>query len=146
MIARPKFGQHIRVTSDWSRYYAGFAANVPRIHIHEGIVRDSASWDDLETFRLFTQDKFDPIKVVCMEFITRIEYIPGEAGEAPPEMLEAAAQAEQPKVGSYEVKGSKGDLYVVTRTGSKFECTCPAGAHGRNCKHVAGVKKSLGFK
>jgi hypothetical protein len=146
MIERPKFGQHIRVISDWSRYLAGFAPGVPRIHVHEGIVRDSASYDELGTFRLFTQDKFDPIKVVCMEYVTRIEYIPGETGEAPPDMVAAAEQAEQPVVGSYEVKGSKGDIYVVTRTGSKFECTCPAGVHGRNCKHVAGVKRSLGFK
>lgn len=38
---------------------------------------------------------------------------------------------------TYEVTGSKGDLYRVYWQGENVRCTCPAGAHGRVCKHVA---------
>lgn len=146
-LERPKVGQHVRVTSDWSKYLSGWAHWVPRIHVHEGVVRDSASYDELDTFRLYTGDKFDPIKVVCMEYITKIEYIPGNSdGMASVELLEQAAEADKPIVQSFEVQGSKGNTYVVTRTGHKFQCTCPAADFGRNCKHVRQVKKELGFK
>lgn len=36
----------------------------------------------------------------------------------------------------WSIRGSKGDIYVVTLSGSKWACSCPAGQHGRICKHI----------
>lgn len=149
-IDRPRMGQNVRVTSDWSRYLEGFAHWVPRINVHEGIVIESASYDELGTFRLLTKDKFDPIKVVCMEYVTSIEPIPGapqgvpSLPEKPGTVVAAPAPDNATEPQSYAVKGSKGNEYVVTRTGKHFECTCPAGQFGRYCKHVKQVQKELG--
>jgi len=41
---------------------------------------------------------------------------------------------EPPK--TIEVKGSKGQTYKVTQSGSKWECTCRGFAFRRDCKHI----------
>lgn len=149
-IERPKMGQHIRVHSDWSSYLSGFAANVPRKNVQEGIVIESAAFDELGTFRLLTKDRFDPIKVICMEYVTSIVPIPGatQGVASLPEKQGTVVAAPKPESSSepqsFAVKGSKGNEYVVTRTGNHFECTCAAGQFGRYCKHVKQVQKELG--
>ena len=41
---------------------------------------------------------------------------------------------------SYQVKGSKGNLYTVTRTGKIWSCTCTGFQFRRDCKHVREAK------
>jgi hypothetical protein len=47
-----------------------------------------------------------------------------------------------PDGASVEVAGSKGDKYILTRSGANYRCTCPAWQHGkgsekdRRCKHL----------
>jgi len=36
-----------------------------------------------------------------------------------------------------EVKGSKGDTYIVTKEQGKSSCTCPGFSFRRTCKHLA---------
>ena len=41
----------------------------------------------------------------------------------------------------FNIKGSKGDRYVVTKSGSNYSCTCPGFKfHGGKCKHIEQVK------
>lgn len=50
--------------------------------------------------------------------------------------VEYVKPAETPKV-SIEVKGSKGDTYIVTKESGKSSCTCPGFSFRRTCKHLA---------
>ncbi len=36
-----------------------------------------------------------------------------------------------------EVKGSKGDTYIVTKESGKSSCTCPGFSFRRTCKHLS---------
>ena len=51
-------------------------------------------------------------------------------------------------MGRYSVKSTSGNIYTVKYCGSDdgdpdyvalWECNCPAGQHGRDCKHVKAV-------
>lgn len=50
--------------------------------------------------------------------------------------VEYIKPVETPKV-SIEVKGSKGDTYIVTKEHGKSSCTCPGFGFRRTCKHLA---------
>ena len=41
---------------------------------------------------------------------------------------------------SIEVKGSKGQKYTVTKTGSTWKCECRGFAFRRDCKHIQNLK------
>jgi len=51
----------------------------------------------------------------------------------PPEPDKASAA-------SYQVKGSKGNLYTVTRTGKIWSCTCTGFQFRKDCKHIREAK------
>lgn len=49
----------------------------------------------------------------------------------------------QAEVKEYSVKGSKGDIYTVTDTGTEWTCTCPHHTHRKvECKHIKEVKET----
>ena len=37
----------------------------------------------------------------------------------------------------YKVKGSKGNVYTVTKNKSSYTCTCPGFTFRKSCKHVS---------
>lgn len=44
---------------------------------------------------------------------------------------------------TFEVRGSKGSVYTVTKAGQHFSCTCPGFKfHGGKCKHISQIKNS----
>jgi len=47
------------------------------------------------------------------------------------------------KVETFEVIGSTGNKYTVTKRDNQFSCDCPAGKFRGRCKHSAQVQKDL---
>lgn len=43
----------------------------------------------------------------------------------------------------FEAKGSKGNIYTITRENSNWSCTCVGFGFRRACKHVVAAKKLL---
>jgi len=44
---------------------------------------------------------------------------------------------------SWEVKGSKGDRYIVSRDSGRWSCTCPGHGFRGRCRHVDEVSASV---
>lgn len=98
-----------------------------------GTVAHSNSWDKPDTFRLINVEFGNSESVISMKWVQRITVV-GEAGSGLSVDL---------KVQSFEIKGSKGDIYTVTLDGEKSSCNCQAGTHGRACKHVKTAREML---
>jgi hypothetical protein len=48
------------------------------------------------------------------------------------------------KTGVWQITGSKGDAYTVTRNGDRWSCDCKAMQFGRNtCKHIKSIQASV---
>jgi hypothetical protein len=91
-----------------------------------GVVAHSNSWDKPGTFRLIGTGGIGEA-VVSLD---RLEYLKIIKDST------TSTTAAKSEVSSFEIKGSQGDIYIVTLDGDKAKCTCPAGSHGRVCKHI----------
>jgi hypothetical protein len=137
MIAKPTVGQRVRVHTDYSKYKLGFVRGIQRKFVTEGIVSESASWEPANSFALLTTDRKLPLKTIDLQWVTRIE--PTDSTDTI-QFESVAKQANSFE--TFQVAGSKGNAYVVTRDKFSYTCTCVAGSFGRHCKHIAGVISS----
>jgi len=94
-----------------------------------GTVQRSAHYDPPETIRLFTADKRFPVSVIPTKNIVEVS---GNAVN----LTKTDSQ-------TWDVAGSKGAHYTVTRIGGDYKCTCIAGQFNRLCKHINQVKSNL---
>jgi len=74
-----------------------------------------------------------PEKLVDDVKMTGLDGKPVE--EEPPPKEPDSAQAD-----SWKVLGSQGQTWVVTREEGSWSCTCPAGQHGKPCKHIQKIR------
>ena len=91
-----------------------------------GTVAHSNAWDKPDTFRLINVEFGLYESVITIGRVQTLRII----GDV------VSGESVNPKVQSFEIKGSKGDIYTVTLDGEKSSCNCQAGTHGRICKHV----------
>ena len=53
------------------------------------------------------------------------------------------AVAEEPPVGeTWEVRGSRGDVYTVSLTDGRWSCTCPGAMFRGSCRHIQSIQAS----
>ncbi len=45
-------------------------------------------------------------------------------------------------VKTWQVEGSKGNMYKVTLTGNRWSCTCPGFKWRNSCKHISAKKEA----
>lgn len=100
-----------------------------------GTVAHSNPWDEPGTFRLIGVDNCLGESVINK---ANVEYLKVLGSNQEPEV---AQSVEPSKLQSFEIKGSNDNVYVVTLDGDKASCTCPAGTHGRLCKHVKAARE-----
>jgi hypothetical protein len=103
-----------------------------------GIVAHSNPWDKPGTFRLIGVDNCLGESVINLE---NVEYLKVLGTSNEPNNPEAANIPDPKKAETFEIKGSKDNVYIVTLDGDKSSCTCPAGTHGRQCKHVKAARE-----
>ena len=134
----PANGTRVRVwmkfTIEWMNHY-----NRPV----EGVIADSNSWDPPGTFRLFPSGNRMGESVVSLERVESLEIL-----EACPDAQSGERTLQVPSTGQtgiefFEVKGSKGDIYLVKAEGSTFTCNCVAGGFGRVCKHIREIQEKI---
>jgi hypothetical protein len=96
-----------------------------------GIVAPSNPWDQPGTFKITNREdalarhKHD--SVISIERVKSLKILDSKPNQESP--MENA-------VNTFEIKGSKGDIYTVVLDGEKASCNCQAGSHGRLCKHI----------
>ena len=73
-------------------------------------------------------DKKMPTRVIAMSYVTKLIYNDGTAAKK--------AQA-QSLTKSWQVAGSKGNVYTVTESNGRKTCSCPGFTFRKTCKHVA---------
>lgn len=136
-IKKPKVGTWVRVTTDYSEPKKNFHWLVQRKYTTVGKVMESQEWEGENTFALLTDDPKMRIKTIDLKFVTSIEQIKAQAlHEETNGAFKAIMVEEKAADRTFEIKGSKGNTYVVTKAKFSWSCTCPAGERGRRCKHV----------
>ena len=134
-FGKPEIGSSVRVTG--KPYYPGNVKTAfhNRPTIIEGVVIKSEDRDDPLSFRLATGLHHFPVSVVMLHLVLDIQYSNGVS----------ATTVEKPTVANlvHTVTGSKGDEYVVTKTGDSYSCTCKGFGFNRKCKHVNQVKQLI---
>lgn len=69
-----------------------------------------------------------PIRVISVDSLEDIELLSGSMKEVDTDL----------KV--YEVEGSKGNKYIVTKSNKGWTCTCTGFQFRNQCKHIAGFR------
>lgn len=97
----------------------------------EGVVVPTFKW--LEPgYICITGDASFPVRSIRLARVKKIELANGAQISVP---VQAVNQDR-----TWQIQGSRGDLYTVTRRGNQYSCNCPAGSFRKNaCRHVKEV-------
>ena len=131
MYKLPLVGQHLRVVTKWKTHFY-FAKDQYDYHEYTGTVVPSNKWDAPGTFKLHTGNPQHPDSIIPIDHVHSITSLDGTdvlAGEA-----EVSSRAR------WEIPGSKGSVYVVTKESSRYHCSCPGFQFRRSCKHLSMVE------
>lgn len=126
---KPTVGSEVEVTTKWKNIWL-FAKEPWEYHTVRGVVRPSNYWDAPNTFKITTGIAIYPEAIVPLDKIVSIKYFKGKPGKT-------IAADSKIKL----VKGSKGNVYTVTKTGNKYSCTCPGFTFRRSCKHLKEIEE-----
>jgi hypothetical protein len=96
----------------------------PDSHVFEGTVVPSYKWLNDRQFCM-TGDEQMKIRVIDMSLVRDIELLTGSMKNVDTDV----------KV--FEVAGSKGNKYIVTKDNKGWTCTCPGFQFRKACKHVS---------
>lgn len=128
MYSKPEIGSEIEFFSNTPNPTQPFALPSYR----RGTVVQPFKWVDDYDFCVTTGEADFPVRVVDIRYVSDLKYITGSESEDPVAI---------PKIQSWTVQGSKGDIYIVTNDDGKWGCDCVAGRFGRHCKHVKQIKE-----
>jgi hypothetical protein len=119
----PTVGSVVKVRA---RYSQGPRMIPPRpaFHEYEGKVLPSYKWLNDRQFCMSGDDSW-PIRVITMDFVEDVKILNGSFKEISTD------------VKTWEVAGSKGNKYVVTRNSQGWSCTCTGFQFRKQCKHVS---------
>ena len=131
MFQEPTSGSEVILTVENPReYYKTFLCHIPSHTIFRGIKIPSANYDQPNTWRIKTGNKFHPVSVIPVNQVTNIEYVTGQS---------TGKETFVPKTDtdkSWRVKGSGDKKYIVSRTNGKFTCDCVGFQYRSQCKHI----------
>lgn len=123
---KPAVGSIVRVVTRYKEHYY-YATNEWRDTEYVGRVVADKPWQAPGSFELHTKNKEFPVSTITLSSVIELESMDGK--KVATEQIPAAPE-------TWVVKGSRGDQYTVTRTDSKYTCTCPGFVFRRNCKHI----------
>lgn len=136
-IKVPPIGTRIEVHTQYTIEWMNF----PKPPI-VGIVAHSNPWDKPGTFRVVSrEDAMGKTHYESTIALDRVKSLVVLGTSKDPENPDAANIPNPENAKTFEIKGSKDNIYIVTLDGDKYSCTCPAGSHGRLCKHVKAAQE-----
>jgi len=123
MLQVPTKDSKVRVSV---RYSQGPQMIPPQsgVNIFEGTVVPSYKWLTDRQFCM-TGDDSMKVRVIDIGLVNDIELISGSMEEV------------DTNVKVYEIAGSKGNKYIVTKSNKGWDCTCPGFQFRKQCKHVS---------
>jgi hypothetical protein len=123
--AIPKVGSKIRVTTKFKNHVLS-RADEYILSTYVGTVGSAHKLLSPNSFVLSTPDTPQfPKREINLAKVIHLEYLDG-----------STAKKVQTVDHTWQVKGSKGDSYTVTRVGNKLNCTCTGFQFRRKCKHL----------
>jgi len=123
-LSIPQVGSKVRVTTRYKDIYI-YAKNPYREQVYEGEVVNPDKWMDTDSFKVFTGNPNLPYSVISASNVSDVKYITGGSG-----------RAVKSDVKTFSVTGSKGEVYTVTQTGTRWNCSCVGFQFRRQCKHI----------
>jgi len=105
----------------------------PATSVYRGQLVENLPWASKDEICMTSRRANGFIRIIRRDNIVSVVAASGGLAEEPQKNSQAADQ-------EWQVAGSKGASYLVSRRGGRWSCDCLAGAHGRACKHVAGIK------
>lgn len=127
MMQVPTVGSKVKIKLSFSQGKS-MIPPIPSFIEYEGIVLHPYKWLTDREFCL-SGDKDWPVRVIAIDRVLNLELVSGELKTLNLEH----------KV--YNVNGSKGNKYIVTKSKSKWDCTCPGFSFRKTCKHVVELSK-----
>ena len=127
MMQVPTVGSKVKIKLSFSQGKSMIPPGPTHIE-YEGIVLAPYKWLTDREFCL-SGDKDWPVRVIAIDRVVNLELVSGELKTLNLEH----------KV--YNVLGSKGNKYIVTKSESKWDCTCPGFSFRKTCKHVVELSK-----
>jgi hypothetical protein len=117
--------------------------DMPQERTISGTVVKSAEWDADNTFRVFTGDPNNPTSVIP---VSHVKSVTDGAGTTVKMTAVRMLDKGEPKIDAWQVTGSKGDIYTVTRTNDFWTCSCVGFQWKRNCGHIKKKQEELASK
>ena len=130
MYKSPLVGQRLRVVTKWKTHFY-FAKEEYDYHEYIGTVVPSNKWDAPGTFKLHTGRPEHPDSIIPINRVHSLEALDGSDILTGPDSAGSTAR--------WEVPGSKGNVYVVTKETDRFSCSCPGFQFRKSCKHLSMV-------
>jgi len=124
----PTVGSVVKVRTQYSQGPRMFPPQ-PDHRLYEGKVLTPYKWLNDRQFCMSGDEKW-PIRVITMDFVQEINIVSGSFKEI------------DTGIKTWEVKGSKGNSYVVTRNTKGWNCTCSGFQFRKQCKHVNELSKA----
>jgi len=125
---KPNIGSVVKVTTRRPNEWI-LSTDKWRYNVHEGVVVRSNAWDQPDTFKLQVDNPMHPNPIIALHNVHEIVYVSGEGS------------AVSDSIKSITVKGSKGNVYTVTKVGGQWQCTCPGYQFRKACKHLDEARK-----
>jgi hypothetical protein len=138
MFTRPEVGKTVTVTTDWSDYYSvccEYVSITRNKNTQTGVVVKSEGHDDPASFRITTGKAHYPVAIIPLKRVTALKYSDGVEVES--KEVELADEEE------WDVAGSKGSSYTVTRKVDTWHCECMGWQFRQQCKHVNAKKEEV---
>ena len=102
----------------------------------EGRLVPSEEWDPEGTIRIFTGDTNRMMLVIRVKSIIRFEDESGAKISKPKVMAR-----KEDDTATFQIAGSKGNSYTVTRKGDIWRCECVGFQMRRYCRHIDEAKE-----
>jgi hypothetical protein len=137
----PAYNSMVRVTiredTSWQFFKPPFVD-----HVVEGKLVRSAEWDPEGTIRVFTGKQDHPNAVIAIKHIVSLLDETGKAFNLAGKLARPAEDIQ-----TWDVAGSKGNTYTVSRKGDVWRCECVGFQMRRPqfCRHIKEVRKKEGY-
>jgi len=118
----PEVGAHIEVTVA-NPQASGQIPPGPGLTVWRGEVLAPHRWLTDREFCM-TGDSAWPVRVINMSLVRGLRFVTGQG-----RTINTAVQ-------TWQVPGSRGNVYTVTKNAAGWSCTCAGWQFRRNCRHV----------
>ena len=106
-----------------------YGFTIPEFATYRGDILETPKWVEYDAVCLSTGDSRWPFRIIPRNEIVSID----------DQTVDYVAPAARNK--TWQIAGSKGNVYTVTQEGNRYTCDCPGFQFRKNCRHVIECKE-----